>query len=622
MAAVLLTSASFIHLGSAFAETTAAKAAEPSKPNFLVITWEDVSPRFGCYGDKLASTPTVDRLAAEGIRFDQAYSVSGVCAPSRSAIISARWPVSLGSQHMRSEVKLPPDFRCFPSYLRDAGYYCINPGKLDYNFTAPEGTWDAIGPKAHWRNRKEGQPFLAVYNLVQTHQGPSQRQSTADRQREKLPKDVVVTPDQVTVPGYFPDTPGVRQQIANVYNNIAYTDRLTNGLLRQLSDAGVADDTIVILYGDHGDGIPRVKCHLYHESLRVPLIVKIPPKFRNATTPAPGSSVQELVSLMDLGPTMLSLAGLKPPAGWDGRAVLGEYQQAAPLYLFGHRDRIDFVWNFQRTMFDQRWHYIRDFRPDLMPRGPSHSFEPSAILQDSQRLHREGKFTGPNATWLEKSGIPEELYDTQTDPLCLHNLAADPAQSERLATMRRELRDWQVRVRDLSFLPESIQAEIANKYGSPAAIPASEMATLPDLAIAWQRGEEAKPDLQAALQSTHAAERYWAALGLGQLGDATAGDALRRLLEDKTPAVALAAAWSLHRLGQTDAASLETLRRLLRSKRPIPLMETLQIVHHIGPAAAPLKPELQRLTQAKTPPLYARQIRYAAEFALKATQQK
>ncbi len=604
------------------ASVVSISAAEPSKPNFLVITWEDVSPRFGCYGDTLAHTPTVDRLAAEGIRFDHAYSVSGVCAPSRSAIISARWPVSLGSQHMRSEVKLPPDFRCFPAYLREAGYYCVNPGKLDYNFTAPEGTWDAVGPKAQWLNRKEGQPFLAVYNLAETHQGPSQRQSTADRQREALPKDIIVTPDQVTVPGYFPDTPGVRQQIANVYNNIAYTDRLTNGLLRQLSEAGVADDTIVILYGDHGDGIPRVKCHLYHESLRVPLIVKIPPKFRNSTTPAPGSAVEDLVSLMDLGPTMLSLAGVAPPAAWDGRAFLGAHQQPAPPFLYGHRDRIDFFSNDQRAVFDQRWHYIRDFRPDLMPRGPSHSFEISAILQDSQRLHREGKFTGSNAAWLEKTGIPEELYDTQTDPLCLHNLASDPAQSERLTAMRRELSDWQVRVRDLSFLPESIQAKIANKYGSPAAIPASEMATLPDLAIAWQRGEEAKPDLLAALQSTHAAERYWAALGLGQLGDTTAGDALRRLLEDKTPAVALAAAWSLHRTGHTDAASLETLRRLLRSNRPMPLMETLQIVHHIGPAAAALKPELQRLTQAKTPPLYARQIGYAAESALKSTQQK
>ncbi len=592
------------------------------RPNFLVITWEDVSPRFGCYGDKLAHTPAVDQLAAEGIRFDQAYSVSGVCAPSRSSIISARWPVSLGSQHMRSEVALPPNLRCFPAYLREVGYYCINPGKLDYNFKAPADTWDAVGPKAEWSNRQPGQPFLAVYNLVETHQGPSQRQSTADRQRERLPKDIVVTPDQVSVPGYFPDTPGVRQQLANVYNNIAYADRITNGFLKKLRDEGLEDDTIVIVYGDHGDGIPRVKCHLYHESLRVPLVVKIPAKFRSADTPAPGSAVDDLVTLMDLGPTLLSLAGVAPPADWDGRAFLGAHRQPAPPFLYGHRDRIDFFSNDQRCVFDQRWHYIRDFRPDLMPRGPSHSFEISAILQDSQRLHQQGKFTGPQASWLEKTGIPEELFDTQADPRCLHNLATDPAQVERLAAMRGALRDWQTRVKDLAFLPESMQTRLASEHGSATAIPAALLAKLPDLADAPLQGKTALPKLNAALDSSNAAERFWAVLGLGTIHDTDSIPALQKHLSDPDLTVATTAAWSLHRLGQTDTASLDALRRGLKNRSPFAQLETLQLVHHIGPAAAPLKPDLQRLTQAKTPPLYARQIGYAAEFALKATQQK
>ena len=600
---------------------SASLAHAADRPNFLVITWEDVSPRFGCYGDTLAHTPTVDRLAAEGIRFDQAYSVSGVCAPSRSAIISARWPVSLGSQHMRSDVALPPDFRCFPAYLREAGYYCINPGKLDYNFKAPADTWDAVGPKAEWSNRQPGQPFLAVYNLVETHQGPSQRQSTADRQRERLPEDIVVTPDQVSVPGYFPDTPGVRQQLANVYNNIAYADRITNGFLKKLRDEGLEDDTIVIVYGDHGDGIPRIKCHLYHESLRVPLIVKIPAKFRTADTPEPGSAVDDLVSLMDLGPTMLSLAGVAPPAGWDGRAVLGAHQQPAPPFLYGHRDRVDFFSNDQRAVFDQRWHYIRDFRPDLMPRGPSHSFEISAILQDSQRLHQQGKFTGPPVSWLEKTGIPEELFDTQADPLCLHNLANDPVQAERLAAMRGELRDWQLRVKDLAFLPESMQARLVDEHGSASSIPAALLAKLPNLADAPLQGKTALPELTAALDSSNAAERFWAVLGLGTIHDTDSIPALQKHLSDSDLTVATAAAWSLHRLGHTDAASLEALRRGLKNRSPFVQLETLQIVHHIGPAAASLKPDLQRLTKAKTPPLYARQIGYAAEFALKATQQ-
>lgn len=610
----------FVLLSAFCASAVPIHAATP-RPNFLVITWEDVSPRFGCYGDKLARTPTIDQLAAEGIRFDHAYAVSGVCAASRSAIISARWPVSLGSQHMRSEVNLPADLRCFPSYLREAGYYCVNPGKMDYNFKAPADTWDSTDKAASWANRQPGQPFLAVFNFAETHQGPSQRQSTADRQRESLPKEAIVTPDQVTVPGYFPDTPGVRQQLANVYNNIAYTDRLTNGLLKKLREDGLEDDTIVIVYGDHGDGIPRVKCHLYHESLRVPLIVKIPPKFRSDSTPAPGSAVDNLVSLMDLGPTLLSLAGIKPPLGWDGRAFLGEHQEAAPGFLFAHRDRIDFFSNNQRAVFDQRWHYIRDFRPDLMPRGPSHSFEISAILRDSQRLHRQGAFTGPHAAWLEKTGIVEELYDTKADPQCLQNLANDPAQAERLATMRGELREWQRRVKDLGFLPESMQANLANEHGNAAAIPAALFANLPDLADAPIHGKIAVPKLTATLDSPNAAERFWAVIGLGTLQATESLPALQKHLTDPDLTVATAAAWSLHRLGHTDAASLEALRRGLKNRSPFVQLETLQLIHHIGPAAAPLKPELLSLTQAKTPPFYARQIGYASEFTLKATQQ-
>ena len=591
------------------------RAAE--RPNFLVITWEDASPHFGCYGDKLAHTPAIDRLAAEGIRFNQAYAVAGVCAPSRSAIVSARYPVRLGSHHMRSDVKMAPDFRCFPAHLRDAGYYCINPGKTDYNFKAPEDTWDAAGPKAAWRDRKPGQPFLVVYNFAQTQQGPSQNQAVADAQRAKLPKGSAVAPGQVAVPGYFPDTPDVRRQLANVRNNIAHCDAVTAGLLKRLRADGLEDDTIVVFYGDHGDGIPRVKTQLYHESLLVPLVVRIPAKFRRAETPAPGSAVDELVSLMDLGPTLLSLAGVKPPAGWDGRAVLGEHKQPAPPHLFAARDRIDFFRNFQRAVHDGRWHYIRDFRPDLMPRPPSHSFEGSRILQDSRRLHREGSFTGPGAAWLEATGIPEELYDTQADPHCLNNLAGSPEQKGRLADMRAALREWQVRVKDLGFLPESLQEQLAGQYRCPAAIPAALLAKLPDLAVAWQRGPEAGTELLAALESANGAERFWGVFGLGQLADASAEPQLRARLKDETSAVVWAAAWSLHHLGKTDAGSLEALRLLLRSNRPVVLLETLQIVHHMGVAAAPLKPELQRLVGTKTPPLYARQIGYAAEFALK-----
>ncbi|MBL9203346.1 MAG: HEAT repeat domain-containing protein [Opitutaceae bacterium] len=232
-------------------------------------------------------------------------------------------------------------------------------------------------------------------------------------------------------------------------------------------------------------------------------------------------------------------------------------------------------------------------------------------------MHGEGAFTGPGASWLEKSGIPEELYDTQSDPHCLCNLATDPAQAGRLAEMRAALREWQVRVKDLGFLPESIMARTAETIGAPAAIPAATLAALPDLALAWQQGETARNGLLAALGSANAAKRHWAAFGLGQLQDEpTTVLALRAHLKDVSPAVTLAAAWSLHRLGHGDTASVVALRAVLAGSHPIELMEAIQIAHHLGPAASDVRADLVRLSAMKTPPPFARQIAFAAEFAL------
>lgn len=597
-------------------EETRVKSAQ--QPNFLLITLEDLSPHFGCYGDPLARTPVVDRLAAEGFRYENAFALASVCAPCRSAILSARWTVSLGSQHMRSLITLPAGLRCFPAHLRDAGYFCYNAGKADYNFREPADAWNASGAKAKagWTLRQKDQPFCGVYNFTETHQGAAMTAAVAARQRARLPPASVVDPSQVTVPPYYPDTPAVRQELANVYNNVALADIRVGELLANLEKDGLADNTIVIFFADGGDGIPRVKSHTYHESLHVPLVIRIPPKLRTPATPASGDVLDELVSLMDLGPTVLSLAGIKPPEDWDGRAFLGEHKAPAPAFLFAHRDRINSAYNFERAVMDSRWHYIRNFRPDLEPHAPSRGHEDDPVLGDARRLHREGKLTGPAAAWLERSGTAEHLYDVQNDPWCVTNLVADPAQRERLEQRRSALREWQVRVKDLGVLPESLQLRLAEAAGSPSAIAAEQLS--PVFAFL------AKPNVSAAdclkaIESPNATVRFWAVQGLGQAGAPAAHiSALRKLLQDEDPTVRVAAANSLCRLGQTGEDAFAVLRATLMNGNYADRLEVINAVRCLGPAASSLRPELQRLVDVKLPGCGEQYLPTAAQYALQA----
>jgi uncharacterized sulfatase len=596
-----------------------AALAAPARPNFLILSWEDSSPQLGCYGDPIARTPAVDRLAASGIRYNHAYAVAGVCAPCRSTIVAARHAVALGSQHMRSDIQLPAGFRCFPSYLREAGYYCYNASKTDYNFTAPAGTWDQSGgPGRTWKDFPAGRPWLAVYNYSESHQGQAINPKNAAKLRTRLPPAAVVTPAQVTVPPYYPDTPAVRQLLADVYNNIAVTDLLIGQMLARLESDGLAEDTIVVFFADGGAGIARVKSHVYHQSLRVPLVVRIPAKFRTPSTPAAGSQVDELVSLLDLGPTLLSLAEIRPPAEWHGRAFLGAHRAPAPELLFGYRDRMNGAYLTERAVLDQRWHYVRSFRPDREPHPVMRGHEDDPALIDARRLHREGKFTGPGAAWLEATTAPEQLYDVQADPHCVNNLARDPRHRDLVLQRRAALRAWQVQIRDLGLLPESQQLQLAAAAGAAPAIPAAAVARLPDLALAWERGENGVAELTTALTSGSAAERYWAVAGLGQLQRPEHRVALRARLHDEDSAVALTAVWMLYRQEGADAAGLEVLRRALRQGSYADRLEALQTARRMGPAARSLEADVERLRTLKAANMLEGYFATAAQFTLTA----
>src|SRR5687767_10606299 len=356
--------------------TTTADAQQPvsaasQRPNILWISNEDMSPHLGVYGDTLARTPVLDRLASQSIRYTHAFTTAPVCAPSRAAIITGMYQTAIGAQHMRTTedrvpelpgpyLAVPPFYvKAFPEYLRAAGYFTSNRAKTDYPFGVPSTIWDDLGPGAHWRNRTDRtQPFFSVFNLEVTHESQIFPTSPA-----RKGKPLVTNPASIEVPPYYPDTPAVREELARVYDNIADMDRQVGEILRQLEEDGLADNTLVFYWSDHGDGVPRAKRSLYDSGLRVPLMIRIPPRLGQLA--APGTVRDDLVSFVDLAPTVLTLAGLEVPAHMQGRILLGPNAGAAPAYVFGARDRMDTEYDMMRSARDPQFLYIRNFSPEL-----------------------------------------------------------------------------------------------------------------------------------------------------------------------------------------------------------------------------------------------------------------
>ena len=386
------------------------------RPNILWVSFEDTNPFYGCYGDPVARTPNLDRLAADGGRWPNAFSTAGVCAPARSAVITGMYPISIGTHHMRTthtnpaapelptpySAVVPHYVKCFPEYLRAAGYYCTNNVKTDYQFDPPLTAWDELSQQAHWRNRPDAnQPFFAVFNLGGTHESAMWPERTPE---------IAFDPAEMPLPPYFPDTPKVRTAMARMYTQIERNDRLLGKLLDQLDADGLADSTVVFHWSDHGP-LPRGKRWPYDSGIRVPMIVRWPGRIE------PGSVSNRLVSTIDLAPTVLSIARVRVPAHMQGRAFLGPAAGPARHYVYASRDRHDESYDMVRAVRDKRL---------------------------KQRLQSRC------------NGIGDlELYDTRTDPWEIRNLARDPACRADLARLRKALDEWRSRVGDLGEIPEA-----------------------------------------------------------------------------------------------------------------------------------------------------------------------
>ena len=450
----------------AAAPAEAQPAAQASRrPNILWISNEDMSPRLGAYGDRLARTPTLDRLAKESIRFTHAFTTAPVCAPSRAAIITGMYQNAIGAQHMRTTedrapelpgpyLAVPPFYvKAFPEYLRAAGYYTTNRAKTDYQFGVPFTIWDEIGANAHWRGRRDKtQPFFSVFNIELTHESQIFPTSPA-----RKGKPLVTDPKEVPVPPYYPDTPAVREELARVYDNIADMDARVGELLKQLEEDGLAEDTIVFYWSDHGDGMPRSKRSLYDSGLRVPLMIRWPKSLAPAFKP--GTVNDQLVSFIDLAPTVLAAAGVDIPAHLQGRVLVGPKAGAEPGFIFAARDRMDLEYDMMRAARDKQFLYIRNFHPELPYVGFIPYRNQSDIMQELLRLQAEGKLTGPPSLWMKTSRPAEELYDTVADPHQINNLAGAPAHRATLERLRQAVAGWMTRIADQGLInePEMIQ---------------------------------------------------------------------------------------------------------------------------------------------------------------------
>ena len=438
-------------------------AQRATRPNILWISNEDMSPRLGAYGDRLARTPVLDRLARESVRFTHAFTTAPVCAPSRAAIITGMFQNAIGAQHMRTTedrvpelpgpyLAVPPFFvKAFPEYLRAAGYFTSNRVKTDYQFGVPFTIWDDIGEQAHWRNRPDtSQPFFSVFNITITHESQIFPSSPA-----RKGKPLVTDPAKVPVPPYYPDTPLIREELARVYDNIADMDARVGEILEQLEEDGLASNTIVFYWSDHGDGVPRSKRSLYDSGLRVPLMIRWP----NNPAVAPGSISDQLVSFVDLAPTVLAAAGVEIPTHLQGRVLVGPKAGAEPQYVFGARDRMDIEYDMMRSARDKRFLYVRNFHPELPYAGHIPYRNQSAIMQEWFRLQAERMLTGDAAAWMRTNRPSEELYDAVADPHQLRNLAAEPAHRPTLDRMRQAVNDWMRRIDDQGLInePEMIQ---------------------------------------------------------------------------------------------------------------------------------------------------------------------
>jgi N-sulfoglucosamine sulfohydrolase len=558
-------------------------AQTKERPNILWITSEDNSPLLGCYGDDFATTPNLDKLASEGILYENAFATVPVCAPARCNILTGVYPISMGTQHMRSRYPIPETILPYPIHLKNSGYYCSNNSKTDYNFLGDDKSyWDDCSRDAHYKNRADGQPFFAIFNFTTSHESSVHKSIPT----EELWHD----PAKVKLPPYHPDTPDARHDWAQYYDKVEDMDKQVGKALKELEESGVAENTIVMYYADHGGVLARSKRFVYDTGLHVPMMARFPKKFQNLATDKSGSRTDRLVTFVDLPATLLSLVGIKKPDYMQGQAFLGKYEDKARDYAYSFRGRMDERFDFCRTVRDKKFRYIRNYNPhriwgqyiEYLWRAPlTKSWE--AEFKAGRLNEIQGKF------WNQKPA--EELYNSGNDLWEVNNLADDPKYKDVLQRMQKACKDWQLEIHDAGFLPESEFVEIS-KIGTTYDFVRSEKYNLEQIIDvankATSRDEAHLDELVMLMEDNDKFVRFWAVTGCLVLGEKAkpAIPALKKCLKDESPDVRINAAEALCNLGNVDEG-LPVLIAELSNENTKAALRAANSLQYIGDAAKP-----------------------------------
>lgn len=554
-----------------FSLTSTAQMSNIDRPNILWIVSEDNTTLLGCYGDQMATTPHIDKLASEGIMYQNAFCTAPVCAPARSTLITGMYPTTTGTENMRSLFPIPEFIKFFPRYLREAGYYTSNNAKKDYNTIDQVYAWDESGNTATYKNRKPNQPFFAVFNIGTSHESSIHHYIN----------DLRHSPEAVTVPAYQPPTPEMKHDWAQYYDKLEDMDKEVGAFLKELDENGLSENTIVFYFGDNGGVLPRSKRFMYESGLHIPLIVRIPEKYAHLAPNANGTQTDRVVTFVDFAPTVLSLAGVKIPDYMQGHAFLGEQQAKEQDYGFSSRGRMDERIDLIRSVRNKRYRYIRNYYPhkiyaqyiEYLWRAPS--------MRSWDSVYRAGILNEVQSRFFNPKPV-EELFDCEKDPDNIFNLAEREEYRDLLQQMRGITQDWMISTRDAGFIPEARREEISKtttiyEYAHSPSYPIERIVETANMASS--KNSQLLGELINRLQDKDPEVRYWAATGCVILGREAmkAKRHLHIILADQESAVRIAAAEALYILGDKKE-SIRVLKRALRTDNLMARVQALNVL--------------------------------------------
>jgi arylsulfatase A-like enzyme len=443
--------------------------AQQVKPNIVWITIEDTSPDFiGCYGNTEVKTPNIDALAAEGVRFTNAYSTNTVCSPSRHAIITGVRTAADGCGHHRNGYKMPAYVKGFASYIKNAGYFTSNNPKTDYNIDSEnlfiQQNWTMQGGKANFTKRNDkSQPFFSVFNIDESHQSRTMTNSSGWYEKNvlsQLKPEEIIKPDSLTVPPFYRNNENNRRNMARLYNSLQAMDKKVGQFIQMIKDAGEWDHTIVFFFSDHGQGMPRFKTNASRLGTQVPFIIRCPEKYKNLLNITPSGTVNDIVTFEDLAPSMIHLTtGEKPPGYMKGRIFLGDRAQPPSDVFWGCRDNADEVIDMGRIIIKGDYVYERIYYPHLPVLQREAYFDRASMVQEMRNDYGNGLLDSLQAS-IFNSRSAEYLFNRKSDPWETKNLASQKKYALMLAAMRKLNQQKMLKYGDMGLLPETVLAQI------------------------------------------------------------------------------------------------------------------------------------------------------------------